>query len=88
MTLPAQPNTKKYGGSANKSFVNEDIVLIEVDDILEGGSPSHRVKIESLYQRWKCGTCKNLKKDGKVGTRVTGIRVIQNMGYTEVGLQF
>ena len=68
-------NAKKDGGSANRSFVNEVIVFTEVDDILEGGSPIHLGKMDSSYQRWKCGTCKNLRKEGKEGTMTSGIQL-------------
>ena len=79
MTLPAQPmNAKKDGGSTNRSSVNEGIVFIEVEDILEGGSPIHREKMDSVYQPWKCGTCTNLKKERKYATMFSEIRVIQN----------
>eukprot|EP00973_Karenia_brevis_P007446 1006978-Karenia_brevis.AAC.1 len=46
MTLPSKTDSK----------INEGIVLIEVDDILEGG-PSHRHReyFARFYKRWKCG---------------------------------
>eukprot|EP00973_Karenia_brevis_P004646 636533-Karenia_brevis.AAC.1 len=51
MTLP----------SSTSSTINDGIVLVEVDDILEGGSSArHRQEIERLYRRWKCEKRKKL----------------------------
>eukprot|EP00973_Karenia_brevis_P024875 3428170-Karenia_brevis.AAC.1 len=64
MTLPSKTNSR----------INEGIVLIEVDDILDGGpSPRHREYFERFYKRWKSGKCKKLR-DEKEGTLISGVR--------------
>ena len=58
------------------------VVLIEVDDIIEGGTPVHRKQMEFFYSQFKCGKKLNLLDLGKTGTRISGIRVCQNKDYT------
>jgi hypothetical protein len=58
------------------------VVLVEVDDILEGGTADHRKQMESFYAKFKCGKKINLFELGKAGTRISGIRVCQNKDYT------
>ena len=75
MTLPAQPEAKKDGASATKSLVNEGIIFIEVDN------PEDHQFTEPTWiflKDWKCGTCKNLRREGKEGAKISGIRVVQN----------
>jgi hypothetical protein len=42
--------------SEDSNFViNEGVILIEVDDTLEGGSAIHRKRMEIFYDKYKCG---------------------------------
>ena len=66
----------------NKNVHNVGVVLIEVDDVLEGGNAAHRKQMESFYAKFKCGKKINLFELGKTGTRISGIRVCQNKDYT------
>ena len=66
----------------NKNIHNVGVVLIEVDDVLEGGNAAHRKQMESFYAKFKCGKKINLFELGKTGTRISGIRVCQNKDYT------
>ena len=50
MTLPSQ--------AGSGSYTNEGIVLIEVDDLLEGGGPAHREQMKKFYAKYQCGKCK------------------------------
>ena len=52
-------------------------LLIEVDDILEGGNALHRQKMTQLYKKYRCGKCKRLQDLGAEGTLISGIRVMQ-----------
>eukprot|EP00973_Karenia_brevis_P076484 10625905-Karenia_brevis.AAC.1 len=72
MTLPSKTDSR----------INEGIVLIEVDDILEGG-PSHRHReyFDRSCKRWKCGKCKKLR-DEKEGTFTSGARAIQHKDFS------
>eukprot|EP00973_Karenia_brevis_P037624 5191832-Karenia_brevis.AAC.1 len=62
--------------SSTSSKFNDGVVLIEVDDILEGGSSArHRKKLTDFYRRWKCGRCKRLRDKGEEeGTLIPGQR--------------
>eukprot|EP00973_Karenia_brevis_P081288 11269720-Karenia_brevis.AAC.1 len=58
------------------------MVLIEVDDIREGGpSQRHREYFGRFYKRWKCGKCKKLRDD-KEGALISGVRVIQHKDFS------
>ena len=46
MTLPSQ--------TPGRTTV-EGVVLIEVDDILEGGTAVHRARMDLFYKKYKCG---------------------------------
>ena len=56
---------------------NEGVVLVEVDDILEGGNARHRALMEEFYSKFKCGKRKRLIDLGDEGTLISGIRVRQ-----------
>ena len=83
LTLAPQGVAKSSHGGAS-DHRNVGIVLIEVDDILEGGTSEHRKAMESFYKRYKCGKRLNLFELGKTGTRISGIRVCQNKDYSFV----
>jgi len=57
--------------------VNAGTVLIEVDDILEGGNEEHHKKMELFYAKYQCGKSKRLIDLGDEGTLISGIRVKQ-----------
>ena len=61
---------------------NAGILLIEVDDILEGGNEEHRARMKKFYQKYKCGKSKRIVDLKEEGTRISGIRVKQNPDYT------
>jgi len=65
-------------GSAAE-VVNDGAVLIEVDDILEGGNAVHREKMKVFYSKYKCGKNKKLQDLGNEGTLISGIRVAQRL---------
>ena len=64
MTLPRQTSNgalrsrKPQSKDSRDPHLNEGIIMIEVDDILEGGPEIHRKRIGVLYEKWKCGTQK------------------------------
>ncbi len=74
MTLPPS--------SGSTSKLNDGIVLIEVDDILEGGNDTHRKRIKKCYAKYQCGKRKNLQDLGKEGALISGIRIIQNKDFS------
>ena len=67
MTLPWQTSGgalhlgKPQDKSGRNPYVQEGIILIEVDDILEGGADVHRTRMKSFYEKWKCGKRKILR---------------------------
>ena len=62
--------------------LNSGTVLIEVDDILEGGDEEHRGRMKGFYQKYQCGKQKRLMDLGKEGALISGIRVIQHSGFS------
>ena len=73
MSLPPE----KGGGT-----LNEGVIMIEVDDILEGGwTPRHKTLMDKFYKRFVCGQ-KLVLMDTPGGTRVSGIRVQQHSDYS------
>ena len=61
---------------------NQGIVLVEADDILEGGNAVHRKNMEQFFSKYKCGKRKNLLELGSEGSLISGIRVRQNKDYS------
>ena len=49
---------------------NEGVILVEVDDILEGGNARHRALMEEFYSKFKCGKRKRLIDLGDEGTLI------------------
>ena len=49
-------------------FSNEDTsegqVLIDVDDLIEGGKEPHRKAVEGLYAKYRCGKSIDLRSVG------------------------
>ena len=91
MTLPGQVSSgvlrtdksqDKDGVLRRHEHLNEGIILIEVDDILEGGSEIHRKRMEAFYDRWKCEKKKNLRECGTEGSMISGINVVQHQDYS------
>ena len=72
----AKPGPSKL--SEGCEHLNEGIILIEVDDILEGGSPIHRERMEQFYSKWKCGKRKTLRECGTEGSMISGVNVVQH----------
>ena len=69
LALPPIPNSK-----TNKTVpYNQGVVLIEVDDILEGGNDRHRELMEEFYATFKCGKRKRLIDLKDEGTLISGI---------------
>jgi len=77
MTL-APPDTAKQ----SDDMLNSGIILIEVDDILEGGDDHHQRTIEKFYDKYKCGKRKKIQDLGEEGTLISGIRVVQKQDYS------
>ena len=67
---------KPSGG--RKDPVNDGLILIEVDDVLEGGNQRHRDLMEKFYKTYKCGRRKKLLDLGDEGTLISGIRTRQH----------
>ena len=61
---------------------NQGIVLVEVDDILNGGNAVHRKNMEQFFGKYKCGKRKNLLELGPEGTPISGVRIRQNKDYS------
>ena len=70
----------------SSEVLNLGNVLIEVDDILEGGDEEHRGRMEIFYKKYQCGKQKRLLDLGKEGTLISGIRVIQHPDYSLLGI--
>ena len=69
--------------SASRTDVrNQGIVLVEVDDILEGGNAVHRKNMDKFFAKYKCGKRKNMRELGQEGTLISGIRMRQNKDYS------
>jgi len=75
MTLPVE-------SAATTGKVNDGVILIEVDDLLEGGSPRHRKLMEKFYTKYKCGKKKRLVDLKAEGTLISGIRVHQHQDFS------
>ena len=60
-----------------KEVLNQGSILIEVDDLLDGGNDLHRQNMTSFYSKYKCGKCKPMISLGDEGTLISGVRVIQ-----------
>ena len=77
MVLPPEPKAliddKSSGG--RKDPVNDGLILIEVDDVLEGGNQRHRKSVENFYETYKCGKREKIVDLGDEGTLISGIRV-------------
>ena len=56
---------------------NDGVVLIEVDDIFEGGNDRHRDLMEEFYAKFKCGKRKRLIDLKDEGSLISGVRVRQ-----------
>ena len=61
---------------------NSGAVLIEVDDILEGGDEYHQACMNKNYDKYLCGKPKNLQSLGDEGTLISGIRVMQRRDFS------
>ena len=70
--------------SGSASVTNHGTVLIEVDDLLEGGDEVHRKRMETFYAKYQCGKRKKLQDLGDEGTLISGIRVIQKADFSFV----
>ena len=68
--------------STDGNVLNDGLVLIEVDDILEGGNERHQKQMAQFYKKYNCGKCKKLQDLGDEGTLISGIRVIQHKDYS------
>ena len=75
MTLPSQ--------TPGRTTV-EGIVLIEVDDILEGGTAEHRARMDLFYKKYQCGKRKCIQELRSEGTLISGARVIQRKDFSFV----
>ena len=65
-----------------EGVLNDGIVLIEVDDIFEGGNKNHQDRMEKFYSKYKCGKRKKLIDLGSEGTLISGIRVLQHKDFS------
>ena len=84
MMLPPRNGSDRSPANSNRSlgdlspYMNVGIILIEVDDLLEGGEPnSHGKAMERFYAKYKCGKRKRLIDLGNEGTLISGIRFRQ-----------
>ena len=57
-------------------------MLVEVDDIFDGGNAVHRKNMEQFFGKSKCGKRKNLFELGPEGTLISGTRIRQNKDYS------
>ena len=73
--LALPPTSAAEPGKAQP--VNEGVVLIEVDDTLEGGNERHQAIMERFYAIFKCGRRKRLIDLRDEGTLISGVRVRQ-----------
>ena len=84
MTLPQQTSNgalrsgKPQSKNSRDPHLNEGVMLVEVDDILEGGTEAHRRRREISYERWKCGKKQNLRECGDDGGMISGVHVVQH----------
>ena len=66
------------------SVENEGIILIEVDDVLEGGNARHKKLMEQFYRQYTFGKRKRIMDEGDTGTLISGRRVRQLKDYSFV----
>ena len=64
------------------SVENEGIILIEVDDVLEGGKARHKKLMEQFYRQYTFGKRKRIMDEGDTGTLISGRRVRQLSDYS------
>ena len=83
---PYDKCTMTLKSSRAGDVVNAGTVLIEVDDILEGGNEEHHKKMELFYARYQCGNSKRLIDLGDEGTLISGIRVKQRRVFRSLGI--
>ena len=57
---------------------SEGQLLLDVDDVIEGGKETHRKTMEGFYDKYRCGKAVDFKSAGQEGTRFTGRRVVQH----------
>ena len=55
-----------------KGKLTDGIILIEVDDILEGGSARHQQIMDQFYKKCQCGKRRKLQELGDEGTLISG----------------
>ena len=67
---------------SKSNVLSDGVILVEVDDLLEGGTSQHRKNMDTFYKRWKCGKKKTLDDLGDEGTLISGIRVIQHKDFS------
>ena len=56
----------------------EGNVMLDVDDLVEGGSPEHRRRVNMFYTKYKFGKILKIKDAGNQGTLIIGRRVRQH----------
>jgi len=57
-------------------------VLLDVDDLVEAGSPEHRKMMENFYKKYQFGKVLRVKDAGEAGTLVIGRRVRQRADHS------
>ena len=53
-------------------------LLLDLDDVIEGGKETHRKTMEGFYDKYRCGKAVDLRSAGREGTRFAGRRVVQH----------
>jgi hypothetical protein len=61
---------------------NEGVIVIRVDDMVEGGTSRHRSNMEKLQRRFEFGKYKSLQEAKESGTLLAGKRLIQKKDYS------
>ena len=57
---------------------SEGQLLLDVDDVIEGGKETHRKTTEGFYDKYRCGKAVDLMSAGQEGTRFAGRRAAQH----------
>lgn len=51
--------------------------VLDVDDLVEGGTGGHRKRMDRFYKNYKCGKQLRIKDNRDEGTLIVGRRVVQ-----------
>ena len=66
-----------YSLKVQKQEAMEGNIMLDVDNLVEGGGPKHRQLMDDLYKRYKFGKILRIRDAGEAGALIIGRRVSQ-----------